>query len=384
MPKAILNISLPSDMQIGPGCFKRLGRKTKDHGMKHPLLVCDQTMVRLGLAQQARDNLEGAGVQCTVFDGCPENPRDETVAAATSLYEEKGCDGLVALGGGSVIDSAKAVRVVGAQGGAAVDYDVKQGGIKKIGRELPPMIAVPTTSGTGSEATLASVIIDTARQVKFTIFSPYLMPSGSLLDPELTVSMPPGVTAATGFDALIHALEAYTSNMAPNPVADGLCRTNFELVGKSFLRAVKDGEDLEARTDMAVASMLGGVVLTMKGLGAVHALSHQLSSFHGIPHGTANALMLPHVMRFNAPEAGERYREALGFMGLAATSAEDAADRMAELVAESGLPTRLQDLGVKEDDLERLAEEALADISLPVNPVPCTREDLIALYRKAL
>lgn len=382
MSKEILNILLPADIQFGAGCLQNLTRKTRQFGMKRPMIVCDATMDRLGLTQRVKDLCAGEGLPFTIFDQGTENPKVNEVSAGAQAFAAGACDGLIALGGGSVIDLAKAIRVVAAHGGTATDYDLSKGGLKKIGPTMSPMIAIPTTSGTGSEATMATVITDPERHVKFTVLSPYVRVSGALLDPELTLSMPPMVTAATGLDALTHCIEAFVSR-GYNPFADGICRSNFRLVGRSLKKAVASGSDMEARKDMLMASMLGGMALSQKGLGAAHALAHPLTGMFGVPHGTANSLMLPHVMRFNAKAAGERYVEVARLLGLQAGTADATADAISGFSADLGLPVRLRDGGVSEEALERMANDALNDISLRDNPVPCTSDDLLTLYRKA-
>jgi len=205
----------------------------------------------------------------------------------------------------------------------------------------------------------------------------------AIVDPELTRSMPPKVTAATGFDVLVHAIESYVVKMY-NPVADGMNRTSFELVGKSLKTAVSQGDNIEARSDMAMASLLAGIAFSMTGLGAVHALAHPLGAAFGVAHGLANSLMLPHVMRHNAVAVGARYVEATRHMGLKASTADAAAEAMTVLARDVGLPTRLRDVGISEADLAQLAKDASRDVSLGRNPVPCTEADLLAMYQKAL
>lgn len=383
MGKRVMSISLIPDVQFGAGCISNVGEKSRALSMKRPLIVCDPAMVRLGLTQKVQDLLFETGLDFAIFDQCIENPTEKEVSEGTATYEREGCDGLIALGGGSVVDVAKGIRVVAKHGGSIIEYDVSKGGIKKIGRDLQPMIAIPTTAGTGSEASLGTVIIDSARSVKVLVFSPYLMVSCAMLDPELTLSMPPILTAGTGFDALVHAMEAYVVQ-AFNPMADGFCRTVFELVGKSLRKAVAEGNDLDARTDMLMASLLAGMAFAQKGLGAVHALSHQLSSRFGIAHGTANAMMLAGVMRFNADTVGPRYVEAVGVMGFKVDSADEAADAMVQFSEELGLPTRLNEVGITEDKLSQMAEAAHADVALFGNPVKCGKEDLLELYKRAM
>ncbi|MBW1789549.1 MAG: iron-containing alcohol dehydrogenase [Deltaproteobacteria bacterium] len=383
MSKEIANILLPPDVQFGAGCFQNLPRKTRQFGMKRPLIVADAAMTRIGLTGKAEDLCKGAELIYSIYDQGTENPKVAEVSAGAEAYTSGDCDGLIALGGGSVMDLAKAIRVVTAYGGSALDYDLSKGGMKKIGPDQPPLIAIPTTSGTGSEATMAAVITDPGRHLKFVLLSPFMRVSSALLDPELTLSMPPPVTAATGLDALTHCIEAFVAR-GYNPLAYGMCRTNFQLVGASLKKAVESGSDIEARKDMLMASMLGGMALAQKHLGAVHALAHPLSGTFGIPHGTANSIMLPHVMRFNAPAVGERYLEAIRIMGLKADSVDEAADAITRFSEQLDLPIRLADVGVSEDALETMAEDALNDMSLLANPATCTREDLLDLYRKAM
>jgi len=253
----------------------------------------------------------------------------------------------------------------------------------KIGPDIPPLLAVPTTSGTGSEVTRAAVITDTNRHVKFVVLAANLIPTLAILDPELTASMPPLVTAATGFDALVHAIEAYV-NARYDPLADGFCQSSFELIGRSLKKSVTDGSDLEARTDMMLASFLAGLAFSMKGLGAVHALAHPLSAAFGIAHGTANSLMLPQVMKFNAGAVGGRYVDAVGRVGIKTGSTDEAAAAMTELAGSLGLPVTLSAAGVSEDKLVQLAKDAINDVSAGGNPVKCEEKDMLEMYRQAL
>lgn len=378
-----MNLTLPREIQFRAGAVKYLGKKAAGLGMTKPLVVSDPAMSQLGFSQKVSGVLEEAGLASVLFDGCRENPAEPEVAQAAGIYADQGCDGFIALGGGSAMDVAKGARIVAKHGGSILDYDVTTGGMKKIAPGLPPLIALPTTAGSGSEATLGTVIIDPAKSVKILIYSPHLVADSVVLDPELTVSLPPAVTAATGLDALVHALEAYT---APgyNPLADGMCRTSIELIGKSLARAVAQGDDLAARGDMMMAALTAGIAFASKGLGAVHALSHQLSSYFHLPHGLANALMLPHVMRFNAEAVGDKYIEAAGILGYRVDTAEQAAEALAGLVAKLGLPTKLGEVGVSLDKLEQMAGDAYRDAALGGNPVKCDQAQLQELYRQAL
>ncbi len=378
-----MNLTPPRDIQFRAGALKYLGKKATSLGMKKPLIVSDPAMSRLGFSQKVSEVLDGAGLTSALFDGCQENPAEPQVAGAAAVYADEGCDGFVTLGGGSAMDVAKGARILAQHGGSILDYDVSTGGMKKIAPGLPPLMALPTTAGSGSEATLGTVIIDPDRNIKVLIFSPHLAVDSVVLDPELTKSLPPAVTAATGLDALVHALEAYT---APgyNPLADGLCKTSIELIGKSLARAVAQGDDLAARGDMMIAALSAGIAFASKGLGAVHALSHQLSSYHRLPHGLANAIMLPHVMRFNSEAVGDKYVEAAEMLGYEVDSAEEAAQALAGLTAQLGLPTTLSAAGLSPDDLEQMAADAYRDAALGGNPVKCGQEQLLEMYQQAM
>ena len=378
-----MNLSFLADITIKAGAIQALGKKAGSLGLKKPLLVSDPGLTGLGLTDKIRNILNQAFGETPVFDQCVENPREPEVAQGAKIYKEAGCDGLVALGGGSVMDVAKGIRVVTRHGGSILDYDVARGGIKKIGRDLPPMIAVPTTAGSGSEATLGSIIIDPERHVKILIFSPFLASSCAVLDPELTLSLPAGLTAATGMDALIHAIEAHTVK-GYNPVVKGLCRTSIELAAKSLKKAVLHGDDLAARTDMMICSLLAGLAFANAGLGAVHAAAHQLSSRFGVAHGLANSIMLPAVMRFNAVEVGDQYLDISRRLGCPADTAEQAATALMEFARDLGLPTRLSQVGVTEDLFEQMAGDALEDVSLRPNPVTVAREDFVRFYREMM
>ncbi len=378
-----MNLNFPPDVTFGPGSLSGLGKKTASLGLKRPLIISDPSMSRLGLCARTAELAQGEGPALPIYDQVVENPRASEVTEAAELFRAEGCDGLIAVGGGSVIDVAKGARILAAGGGDILDYDMAKGGIKRIGRGLPPMVAIPTTAGSGSEASLGTMIIDPERKFKVLVFSPFLIASAVILDPELTLTMPPSLTAATGMDALVHAIEAYTSPAA-NLLADGLCMATFAAVGRSLPRAVADGSDLTARGEMMQAALMGGMAFAAKGLGAVHALAHQLSSHYALPHGLANALMLPMVMRFNAEAAGGKYLAACRAMGLEAATTEEAVAVLSAFAHDLGLTGRLRDFGVAEAKLAEMAASACQDLSIKSNPARCSPEELVELYRQAL
>ena len=383
MGKGGYSISIGVNAKVGIGSLNDIGKTSKQFGMKKPMIVCDPMMVSMGYAGKIKDLLTEAGMDAVIFDKCVENPKASDVSEGADVFNAQGCDGIVALGGGSPMDQAKGIRVVAKYGGTPQEFNVA-GGAKAftIRPDMPPMIAIPTTSGTGSEVTKAAVITDPERNVKFFLVSPFLAPTAVILDPELTKSMPPKVTAATGMDALVHALEAYVTARA-NPVSDSFGRTAFMLIGKSLKKAVDDGNDLDARTDMSMASMVAGLAFDIAGLGAVHALAHPLGGRHHVPHGLANSIMMPHVLRYNAKAAEARYIEAVKFMGIDVKNAEEAAQAITRFAADIGLPTKLSEIGIKEEDLEQLSKDAAADGNHFSNPVPCTKETLLEMYKQA-
>ena len=383
MSNSIYNVSIALNARFGVGSIQEIGKTSQRAGIKKALIVCDPMMVKIGYAAKISDILSKSGLDSVIFDQCVENPKASDVTEGAKVFNAQGCDGIIAVGGGSPIDQAKAIRVVARYGGTAQDFNVAGGSrAREIKADMPPMIAVPTTSGTGSEATRVAVITDTDRNVKFFLVNPFLLPSNVILDPELTQSMPPKVTAATGMDALVHSLEAYVT-AAANPVSDSFGRTSFMLIGKSLKKAVDNGDDLEARSDMSMASLLAGMSFAIAGLGAVHALAHPLGARYHIPHGLANSIMLPHVIRYNTKTCEARYVEAIRFMGKEARTGEEAAVAVTRFAAEIGLPTRLSELGIKEEDLVLLSKDAIADGSHFSNPVPCTQEALLEMYRQA-
>ena len=292
------------------------------------------------------------------------------------------------IGGGSPIDAAKAANVVYTHGGCANDYDVAFGGIMKIQPKLLPMIAIPTTAGTGTEVTNVSVITDVERQTKFGILSPFLIPDVALLDPEVTVSMPAKLTAFTGIDALTHSIESYTS-IVGFPAADGLGLKAIKMISGALRTAVKDGKNVEAREQMLVASMMAGTAFSLNGLGACHALAHQLSAYFDTPHGLANAILLPHIMRFNLDYNTQKFADVAEAMGadIRGLSTKEAAEKALEMVEQLcedvGVPKYLDDAGASKKEIPGMVERALLDNPITTNPRKASAEDVEKLYLAA-
>jgi len=377
------DFSFPTRVVFGPGRSGELGVLARPMG-RRALIVTDPGVARGGAVARVTEPLRAAGIESVVFDGVEPNPGEASVAAGVERFRD-GCDFIVAVGGGSPIDAAKAIRLLATHEGSLRDYVELSGGTERIREDLPPLVAVPTTAGTGSEVGRSTVV--TLDGVKSVIFSPYLIPTVALCDPELTVGMPPAVTAGTGADALIHNLEAYFAK-GYHPMCDAIALGGIELAARALPTAVRDGSNLEARGDMMMAAMMGAVAF-QKGLGVVHSLAHPLSTVAGIHHGTANAVMLPHALRFNRGVIAARAAAVSRAMRLPASP--DGAECVEFLIRgvealfrEIALPGRLAELGVTPEMVDRLADLAILDGCHLCNPRPVTREDMAAIYRTAL
>ncbi|QRK04127.1 iron-containing alcohol dehydrogenase [Archangium violaceum] len=382
----ITEMSWPTKIVLGAGALRRLPAQVARLNMKRPLVVTDAGVVRAGLAQRLYAVLKEAGVSFATFEEVKPDPTERDAFAGLDAYRANTCDGIIALGGGSPLDAAKLVQVLTTHEPPLSRYDDATGGDQYVRDNMPPLIAIPTTAGTGSEVSRSGVatLSDTGR--KTVIFSPFLMPKAAICDPELTLGLPPGPTAATGMDAFTHCLEAYLSN-GFNPLADAVAIDGIARVARSLPRVMENGRDLVARTDMMVAAMQGAMAF-QKGLGACHALAHALTPISGVHHGLANAIVLPVVMEFNRPASTARLARVAQAMGDSSNAREEvlagnAIDRVRKLNATIGIPSRLRDAGVQEKDLQRIAEKAFQDASHRGNPRPCTLEELLAMLRES-
>ena len=370
----VRSIELPTRLVHGPGALARLGEILRELGVKRPLLVTDPGVAAAGLVDRALEHLEGA----VVFDGVRPNPDIALVDEGARVYAEAERDGLVGLGGGSSLDTAKAIGVVARHGGSILDYEW---GRDPIEHRIPPLVAIPTTAGTGSEVTLWAVITDHDRKIKFNVGgTPVIGPHVALIDPELMLGLPPAVTAATGMDALSHAIECYTCDYH-QPFSDAVALQAIELVAQWLRRAVVDGSDLEARTRMAHAATLGGMAYGTESAGAAHAMSQSAGGVHDCPHGALTARVLGPVCEYNAPAAPERYAriaQGLGVdtSGLAPLEAALAGvDELYHLTDDVGIPT-MEELGFSEDEIPMLSRIAFEDPQTTGN----AREVDIAAY----
>ena len=371
-----------TQIDIDFGAVAGLPAECERSGITRPLVVTDAGVRAAGVLGQALAAL--GGLPHAVFDGTPSNPTEAGVRAATAVYREHGCDGLIAVGGGSSIDLAKGVAIMATHPGPLKTYATIEGGSLKITDAAAPLIAVPTTAGTGSEvARGAIVIVDDGRKLGF--HSWHLMPKAAILDPALTLGLPPMLTAATGMDAIAHCLETF---MAPavNPPADGIALDGLERGWTHIERATRDGQDRDARWAMMSASMQGAMAF-QKGLGCVHSLSHSLGGVNPrLHHGTLNAVFLPAVVRFNASAPSiqaerrlQRIAHAIG-IGSCDSQGTEVAEAIRALNARLGLPTGLAAMGVTPDQFERIIDGAMADHCHKTNPRLATRDD----YREML
>ncbi|MGA8730968.1 MAG: iron-containing alcohol dehydrogenase [Terracidiphilus sp.] len=376
---------IPTVSLMGIGCAKDSGAQAKALGAKHLLIVTDGGLNKLGVADQIKDFLVAAGLQATIFAGAEPNPTDKNVADGLKAYTENGCDGIVTLGGGSSHDCGKGIGLVASNGGNIRDFE----GVNKSTKPMPPFLAINTTAGTGSEMTRFCIITNTDTHVKMAIVDWRVTPNIAINDPLLMVGMPASLTAATGMDALTHAVEAYVSTIA-TPITDACALQAIRLVANYLRPAVANGTNLEARDKMAYAEYLAGMAFNNASLGYVHAMAHQLGGFYNLPHGVCNAILLPEVCEFNKIACPQRYADiavALGesIDGLSAIHAADVAiAAIRKLSSDVGIPTNLATLGVKECDFEVMGINAKKDACQLTNPRLATLQQVMAIFKAAL
>jgi alcohol dehydrogenase class IV len=362
------------------GAITTLAEELKALGVARPLIVTDKGIVAAGLIEDviAKAGLDG---ETPVFDQTPENPTEKATIAARDQFKELGCDGIIAIGGGSSLDLAKCVALLVTHPEPLSQYAAILGGIEKITSDQPPVIAVPTTAGTGSEVGRASLItLSDGRKLGF--ISPHLIPDVAICDPALTVGLPPYLTAATGMDAVTHCIETYLSPRN-NPPAEAIALDGLKRSFASLQKATADGRNLVARTDMMMAALEGGMTF-QKGLGAVHSMSHALGGHKTkkLHHGTLNAVLLPHLLRFNASVCSDKYVNLRAAMGLVPNA--NIASEIEKLNRDLGMPASLSEMGVTNDDVGALPRWAFEDHSTATNGRPVTEEDLARLFIDAL
>ena len=374
----------PTRVVFGDGTVGELALECKRLGIERALVVTDRLLRERTDVVARVERALGARLGA-LYDGVIPDTGVEVIDDGARLARERGCDGLISVGGGSAIDTAKGMAIVLTEGGSIRDHQ----GASRLTRRQTPHIAVPTTAGTGSEVSLYIVVKDHAAHEKMHFMDDRIIPDAAVLDPSLTLDMPAPLTAATGMDALTHAIEAYTS-INKNPVADGLALQAIRLIARHLPAAVANGNDKVARGQMLLAANIAGMAFNSTGVGLVHAMAHVIGARHGVHHGTANAICLPHVIRFNADELGSCYREVAEALGVDARdlgdemAGEAAAQAVAQLNARVKLPGRLRDVGVPEIDLAACAEGSLSDGAIVYNGKFAAEKDLVlGVYRNA-
>lgn len=375
--------SIPSLVHFAPGVSKKTGEIIAGMGLKKTLFVYDQGVKAAGLVDSVGQVLRDAGLDVTEYADVLPNPPDYIVEQAAEQARAAGIEAIVALGGGSSIDCAKAINILLTNPSPINQYD----GIGLVTNPTRPLLAIPTTAGTASEVTAFTIITDTERKKKMVIGGPFVGATIAIADPELTFGLPPAITASTGMDALTHAIEAYVSKGAMLPTDINALKA-IELIAQNIVRAFRNGQDLEARENMLLGSMLAGFAFNSAVLGLVHSIAHPLSVHCGLPHGVANACVLPHVMEYNIPASASRMKDIAVALGLDVSGLSDeaaaskAVERVKELNQELEIPT-LCKLDVSKEQFDCLADDALKEISTLFNPRDPNKDDVLAILDKA-
>jgi 4-hydroxybutyrate dehydrogenase len=376
------NWSYPTAMRFGAGRISEIAEACKSTGMKKPLLVTDRGLATMEITTATLDLLETAGLGRGIFGGVDANPTDLNAAEGIAVYKEGGYDGVIAFGGGSGLDLAKVIALMAGQTRPLWDFeDVGDWWTRADPAGIAPIVAVPTTAGTGSEVGRASIITNSETHEKKIIFHPKMLPSVVICDPELTMGMPKFLTAGTGLDAFAHCVEAFSSPHY-HPMSQGIALEGMRLVQQYLPRAYVDGSDIEARAHMMSAAAMGATAF-QKGLGAIHALSHPIGAVHHTHHGTTNAVCMPAVLKFNASAIAERFDQAAAYLGIAG-GFDGFCTYVDDLNASMSIPKTLTDLGVMDADLDKLTKSALNDPSVGGNPVAMTYENTHQLFADIL
>ena len=382
----VFGFFIPTVTLMGIGSHKEIGNQIKTLGGKKTFICTDKGIVDAGICDTIVEIIKNdVGVDPVIFDGTHPNPTDKNVHDGLKVYQDKGCDLIITLGGGSAHDCGKGIGIVATNGGNIRDYE----GVDQSTKSMPPFIAVNTTAGTASEMTRFCIITDTSRKIKMAIVDWRVTPAVAIDDPLLMAGMPPALTAATGMDALTHAVEAYVSTIA-TPITDACALKAIELIATSLRAAYANGEDMAARDNMCYAQYLAGMAFNNASLGHVHAMAHQLGGFYDLPHGVCNAILLPHVQRYNLIAKMDKFVDIARAMGeiVDGLSLRDASKKaltaIQDLSEDVGIPRGLKELGVKDKDLKVMAENAQKDACGLTNPRCPTLEEVIQIYKNAI
>ncbi|MDU2828629.1 MAG: L-threonine dehydrogenase, partial [Clostridium perfringens] len=370
---------------MGADCLKDAGEQVAELGFKKALIVTDKVLGQIGIVKKVTDVLDNKNIEYAIYDETKPNPTVKNVNDGLALLKEKECDFVISLGGGSAHDCAKGIALLATNGGEIKDYE----GVDKSKKPQLPMVGINTTAGTGSEMTLFAIITDEERHIKMALVDKHLTPIIAVNDPMLMLAMPKSLTAATGMDALTHAIEAYVSTSA-TPITDACAEKAIELISNYLVNAVENGQDVEARDMMAYAEYLAGMAFNNASLGYVHAMAHQLGGFYNLPHGVCNAILLPHVQEYNKATSASRLAKIAKIMGgnIEGLTDEQGADLCIDMIKSLsqtvGIPEGLGVLGVKESDFETLATNALNDACSLTNPRKGNLEEVMAIFKKAM
>ncbi|MDM0492027.1 L-threonine dehydrogenase [Clostridium perfringens] len=376
---------MPAISLMGADCLKDAGDQVGELGFKKALIVTDKVLGQIGIVKKVTDVLDNKNIEYAIYDETKPNPTVKNVNDGLALLKEKECDFVISLGGGSAHDCAKGIALLATNGGEIKDYE----GVDKSKKPQLPMVGINTTAGTGSEMTLFAIITDEERHIKMALVDKHLTPIIAVNDPMLMLAMPKSLTAATGMDALTHAVEAYVSTAA-TPITDACAEKAIELISNYLVNAVENGEDVEARDMMAYAEYLAGMAFNNASLGYVHAMAHQLGGFYNLPHGVCNAILLPHVQEYNKATSASRLAKIAKIMGgnIEGLTDEQGADLCIDMIKSLsqtiGIPEGLEVLGVKESDFETLATNALNDACSLTNPRKGNLEEVIAIFKEAM
>ena len=376
---------IPQTIEFGMGSLKKLPEMLADSKSNNVMLVSDRGLEAIGVVKKVQDIIEAAGIKCTAYLDVKPNPTVDIVNEAAALYAECGATCLVALGGGSPMDVSKAVGILAVHGGKIADYE----GAHKVPGPIAPIIAIPTTAGTGSEVTASAVITDEERNFKMSVFTYHNIPKYAILDPELIMTAPASIAAACGVDALIHAMEAYLSTAA-TPFSDAMAEKAMELIGANLRRFVANRKDEEAACAMMRGSNFAGISFAWARLGDIHSMSHPVSAYYHVAHGVANAVLMPTVMEFNAIADHGRYEKIYNYIRTSkgpVTNFEPMmlVEEVKKLNKDLGIPEGLRAVGVDSDEhFQAMAEDAMKAGNTLVNPRQTTVKDFVAMYYKAM
>ena len=375
---------LPTRNVFGEGAVNEIGTLMSSLNVSHAMIVTDKFLAQSGMAASIQEILSGSGIRSVVFDGAEPTPTDKNVEAGVAFFQQNGCDSIISLGGGSSHDCAKGIGLVASNGGTIHDYE----GVDKASKDVVPLMAINTTAGTASEITRFCIITDTSRKVKMAIVDWRVTPKIAVNDPVLMRGMPASLTAATGMDAMTHAIEAYVSTAA-NVLTDSAALMAVKMIYQYLPKAVANGDYMKARDKMAYAQYLAGIAFNNASLGYVHAMAHQLGGYYNLPHGVCNAILLPYVEEFNLIGNLNRFRDLAQAMGelidglCTGDAAAKAIQAIRTISRQVGIPANLKMLGVKPEDFGVMAENAMKDVCCLTNPRKATKEQIIEIYRRA-